>query len=160
MTATFGTGVARASEAFDCAGTATVEVAAPSLQGAGGSVCMPAGAFYEVRVAGWELLIGLGVRSDSPADRIGFAQLTSPHGAAAALVGLEDSAAQVVRFAYAEGSRSADGPFSADGITDLADETAHLSLSVTGTPADLLTAPGPVAAELRDLLQTALAELT
>lgn len=146
-------------------GSVSVQVDAASLADGGGDVpgsCIPPGAFYEVRLTGHRLVLGMALRGDGVEGRVAFAVLTTPGELAASLVGIEDAAAGTVRWAYAEGRHST-GPyateFAGDGVTDLPDEAAHVDVTVHGSGVDLMTARGEVADELRAVLHEALAHL-
>ena len=156
------------SAAASCAGARIdLSLSSPSLPGGAWSVddgCLPAGAHFEVELAGYRLVLALGeVEYDQGhRGRLVLAALSLPGGGAASLVGVEDAVTGLVRWAYAEGTQSAAAgatTWRGDGLTDADDASAHLEVSVRGRGADLMTAPGPVAEVVRSLVLDAVARL-
>lgn len=150
------------------AGRVSVAMDAASLPGGRWSVtdgCLAPDAFYEVELAGHRLVLALTEANydDGHRGRLAVAALTTPDGRAASLVGVEDHATGLVRWAYAEG-RHAAGPghtaVHGEGVTDAPEDPAAVEVQVHGRGADLMTAPGPVAEQVRHLVLGALEQLT
>lgn len=146
------------------------QVSAASLPGGAYSVtdaCIPQDAFYETGLAGYRLQLGMGLADydDGHSGRIAFAALTAPDGQAFSLVGVEDPALELVRWALAGGTHSqgsqgtslvGEGPTDAPGTVE---ETARVELTVDGTGTDLMTASGEVPEMLRDIVLDAVEHL-
>lgn len=126
--------------------------------------CLLPGAHYEVEVAGYRLVLGLAEVDyrEGGRGRLAVATLSLPDGAAATLVGAEDAATGSVRWVYAEGEHEAAPAVTTwrgDGIADVEDAPATAAVSIRGRGADLMSAPGPVAAEVRALVLGAVSAL-
>lgn len=157
--------------AVPCAGaTVSATVRAESLPGGSWSVsegCVAREAFYEVGLAGYRLLLGLGVVTydDGHVGRIAFAAVTAPDGDALSLVGVDDPDADVARWALTQGTHSegvAGTAVVGDGVTDApgaGEERAHVELSVAGTGTDLMTATGEVPETVRSVVLDAIEQL-
>jgi len=126
--------------------------------------CLLPVAHYEVEVAGYRLVLGLAEVDyrEGGRGRLAVGTLSLPDGAAATLVGTEDAATGSVRWVYVEGDHAgapAATTWRGEGIADVADAPATAVVSIRGRGADLMTAPGPVAAEVRALVLGAISTL-
>lgn len=155
-----------------CAGVLVdADVAAASVPGGRWTVedsCVPLDAVYEAELLGYRLVGGLGVATytDGHVGRVAFLTARVAEDRSLTLVGVEDAATGAVTWAYADGSYSqvgatrtvggaADASTVPMGAAPGAVEPAQLQLTLDGTGTDLATAQGPVADQLRTLLDQA-----
>jgi hypothetical protein len=170
-------GVPAGAQAPACAGVVVdATVSAPSVPGGAWSVvdaCVPVDAVYEAELLGYRLVGGMGVASyqDGHVGRVAFLTAKVGDSESLTLIGVEDHAAGRITWAFAEGGyaesagvRTVGG--AAEAATIVADqapgpvESAQVQLELTGSGTDLATASGPVADELRRVLDAAAAALT
>jgi len=135
--------------------------------------CVPPEAVYEAGVLGYRLVggIGIGTYTDGHAGRVAFVSAEVAENRSLTLVGVEDQATGVVTWAYSDGGfasvgamRTTGGDAQAATIPEGADpgpvEPAQVELSIDGTGTDLATAEGPVADQIREFLDQAVAALS
>lgn len=135
--------------------------------------CVPTEAVYEAELLGYRLVGGMGVATyvDGHVGRVAFLTAKVGESESLTLIGVEDHGAGRITWAFAEGTyaesgevRTVGGP--AEAATLVVDqepgpiESAQVQLELTGSGTDLATASGPVADELRRVLDAAAAALT
>jgi hypothetical protein len=160
----------------DCSGVSIdATVAAASVPGGAWSVqdtCIPADAVYEADVLGYHLVGGLGeaIYTDGHVGRVAFVTAVVGPDRSLTLVGVEDRATDSVTWAYSDGtfaqavgSRSFGGAANAATVVSGQDAgaivPAQVDLHVDGVGTDLATAQGPIADQIRGLLDQAVAAL-
>lgn len=134
--------------------------------------CIPAEAAYETEVLGYRLAGGLGVAAyaDGHLGRIAFLTARVAPDRSLTFLGVEDVATGAITWAYADGAYGDHGGVrtgggAANAVTVVGSnppgmvEPAHLELSLTGSGTDLADAQGPVADQVRALLDQALDSL-
>lgn len=164
-----------AASAQSCTGvTVSARMTAGSLPGgtwAARDVCVAPEHVYEADVLGYRLVAGMDVATydGGHVGRLAFAELTVAPGESWVLVGMEDHAADHVTWTLVEGSHENVGDLRRSGgegrsVTPTAEvvgeEPGDVTLEYRGTPTDLRTAEGPIADELRRLLDEAIEHLT
>lgn len=156
-----------------CAGVVIdASLAAASVPGGSWTVqdaCVPAEAVYETDVLGYRLVGGMGgaVYTDGHLGRVAFLTARVAPDRSLTLLGLEDSATGTISWAYADGGFTEEnGTRVGGGAADSATiegastagpiEPAQVNLAISGTGTDLSTAQGPIADQVRMLLDQAL----
>ncbi len=150
-------------------------ISAGSIPGGSWSVadaCVPAEAVYETDVLGYRLVGGLGAATytDGHLGRVAFLTARVSPDRSLTLLGLEDVAAGTVSWAYSDGTYStANGTRVGGGAANSSTivgadapgpvEPGQLELSIAGSGSDLASARGPVADQVREMLDQALAAL-
>lgn len=135
--------------------------------------CVPAEAVYETDVLGYRLVGGMGAATytDGHLGRVAFLTARVAPDRSLTLLGLEDVATGAVTWAYSDGSfstsedtRVGGGAANATTVTGAQApgpvEAAHLELAISGSGTDLASAQGPIADQVRELLDQALDALT
>ncbi len=141
--------------------------------------CVEPIAAYEVNVLGYRLVGGLGaaIYDEGHRGRVAFATVAISPDRSLSLVGLEDVDTGTVVWAYADAgyaddgtSRTAGGAATAVSVVGppegaptpaVSDPVpAEATISLTGNGTDLATAEGPIADELRSIVDEAVAALT
>lgn len=164
---------AGASEAPSCSGVVLdASMSAGSIPGGGWSVtdaCVPAEAVYETDVLGYRLVGGMGAATyaDGHLGRIAFLTARVSPDRSLTLLGLEDVATGTVSWAYSDGAYSNTddtrvGGGAANAATIVGSdapgpvEAAYLELAISGSGTDLASAQGPIADQVRELLDQAI----
>ena len=171
------------SPAVACGGVVvSASIASEVVPGGAWSVtdaCVEPGAAYEVNVFGYRLVGGLGaaVYDEGHRGRVAFATVAISPDRSLSLVGLEDVDTGTVVWAYADAgyaedvtSRTSGGAATAVSVvgppegaaTPAVSEPvpAEATISLRGDGTDLATAEGPIADELRSIVDEAVGALT
>ncbi len=157
----------------DCSGVvvdATIEAGSiPGGSWAVADACVPAEAVYETEVLGYRLVGGMGAATytDGHLGRVAFLTAKVSPDRSLTLLGLEDVGTGTISWAYADGSysdtsgtRTGGGEANASTVVGSTVpgpvEPAHLELAISGSGTDLAGAQGPIADQVRALLDQAL----